>query len=450
MIARWIIASCSILLGLLTFGSSQIIDNFEDIQGPYCSDIGCCLNRTDSCSKPIIGTLCYCDEFCDRHFNQDCCPDFWAVCKGITTTTKKPFTTTRPPLPPEPETLYSCDHNGVRYPIDTEIVDNCNTCKCELSGNDAIFRCEQNICLISPEIISDVNLNNRQTWTASNYSEFWGRTLADGVRYRLGTTKPHKQVMLMNSVKRYYDPHLLPIQFDSATNWPRFIFGIRDQGWCGSSWAISTAAVASDRFGIMSEGFESVNLSPQNIISCARGSIPCEAGPLDRAWNYVRKYGVVDEDCFSYTGSSESKCPIKRTTTLSSANCIPPKYSNRTELYKVGPAYRLGNETDIMYDIIRSGPVQATMLVYHDFFSYSRGIYRHTDLSLSHLKGYHSVRIVGWGEEKTRFGLQKYWKVANSWGTKWGEDGYFRIARGTNECEIESFVLGIWAKDLIS
>lgn len=36
--------------------------------------------------------------------------------------------------------------------------------------------------------------------------------------------------------------------------------------------------------------------------------------------------------------------------------------------------------------------------------------------------------------------------MANSWGTDWGEDGYFRIVRGSNECEIESFVLGVWAK----
>ena len=38
------------------------------------------------------------------------------------------------------------------------------------------------------------------------------------------------------------------------------------------------------------------------------------------------------------------------------------------------------------------------------------------------------------------------WKVANSWGTEWGEDGFFRIKRGDNECLVEEFVLGAWPK----
>lgn len=51
----------------------------------------------------------------------------------------------------------------------------------------------------------------------------------------------------------------------------------------------------------------------------------------------------------------------------------------------------------------------ATMWVYPDFFAYKSGIYRRSAFGDQTAKGFHSVRLVGWGEE--RFGLQttKYW-----------------------------------------
>ena len=44
----------------------------------------------------------------------------------------------------------------------------------------------------------------------------------------------------------------------------------------------------------------------------------------------------------------------------------------------------------------------------------------------------HGALIVGFGTNQTN-----YWKLKNSSGPDWGEDGYFRIERGVNTCGIE-------------
>ena len=69
--------------------------------------------------------------------------------------------------------------------------------------------------------------------------------------------------------------------------------------------------------------------------------------------------------------------------------------------------------------------------VYADFMSYKGGIYVHTT---GDLEGGHAIKILGWGVENG----QSYWLCANSWGTSWGEKGFFRIAQG--QCGIDSAV----------
>merc|ERR1712228_795515 len=79
------------------------------------------------------------------------------------------------------------------------------------------------------------------------------------------------------------------------------------------------------------------------------------------------------------------------------------------------------------------GPVETAFTVYSDFENYASGVYQHTSGTIL---GGHAVKIVGWGTDNN----VNYWKVANSWNKYWGENGYFRIRRGTNEAGIEEQV----------
>ena len=80
------------------------------------------------------------------------------------------------------------------------------------------------------------------------------------------------------------------------------------------------------------------------------------------------------------------------------------------------------------------GPVEAAFDVYEDFPTYKSGVYTHTTGSFL---GGHAIKILGWGVENGT----PYWLVANSWNEDWGDKGFFKIARGSDECGIEDGVV---------
>ncbi|EYB95948.1 hypothetical protein Y032_0154g2959 [Ancylostoma ceylanicum] len=97
-------------------------------------------------------------------------------------------------------------------------------------------------------------------------------------------------------------------------------------------------------------------------------------------------------------------------------------------------AYFLRSVSAIQRDIMKNGPVVAAFMAYEDFLQYKSGIYKHT---AGAEVGGHVVKIIGWGTEND----VPYWIMANSWNTDWGEDGFFRMIRGVDECLIEDYVV---------
>ena len=95
----------------------------------------------------------------------------------------------------------------------------------------------------------------------------------------------------------------------------------------------------------------------------------------------------------------------------------------------------------MMLALVNNGPLSVSFEVYSDFMQYKGGIYEHVAGLVDNFNRFeetnHAVLLVGYGVENN----VKYWIVKNSWGTGWGEHGYFRIKRGVDECAIESIAV---------
>lgn len=95
-------------------------------------------------------------------------------------------------------------------------------------------------------------------------------------------------------------------------------------------------------------------------------------------------------------------------------------------------------EENIQREILARGPVVCGIACPEKFvYGYRSGVYvdDQKDKELDH-----DVEIVGWGEEEDEASgeKKKYWLIRNSWGTYWGELGFFKLERGVNSLQIES------------
>lgn len=216
----------------------------------------------------------------------------------------------------------------------------------------------------------------------------------------------------------------LPDNFDGRQAFGKCIHPVRDQMQCGSCWAFSASEVLSDRFCIASKSSIDVVLSPQTLVSCDSSNMGCQGGYLDKAWEFMVNNGIASDQCEPYTsGSGDSgTCPTK---------CAD---GSQIKYYKAANYKQVTGVTDIQNELMTNGPVQAAFEVYQDFMAYKSGVYHH--ITASSLLGGHAVEMVGWGIENGT----PYWLIKNSWSTTWGEQGYFKILRGKNECGIESNV----------
>lgn len=243
-----------------------------------------------------------------------------------------------------------------------------------------------------------------------------------------------------------------PDSFDSSTQWPKCqsIKEIRDQAACGSCWAFGAVTAMSDRICIESDQTIQTRISSENLNSCCSScGMGCNGGYPSAAWDYFARTGLVTGDLYgnndwcqpySIPGCAhhvDPQPPLKPcgdiVPTPSCQQKCNPSYTTsfKNDKHYGKNSYSVRGATKMMQEVSTNGPFEVAFTVYEDFLSYSTGVYQH---SSGRMLGGHAVRVVGYGTESGT----DYWLVANSWNHTWGDNGFFKILRGSNECGIES------------
>lgn len=301
-------------------------------------------------------------------------------------------------------------------------------------------------------IIEHVN-SLKTTWTAGHNEKFDGMDL-ETIKGMMGALEEPEHMKL--PVKDIEPLEDIPESFESKEKWPSCpsISHIWDQSTCGSCWAFGAANAFTDRLCIarVEKGLnpeESPMISPEDLLTCCGFSCGngCNGGYPSGAWNHIHNKGLSTgfehgdtkyckaysfAKCDHHVDGPYGKCGSSKPTPKCVTSC--PSNSSRTyssDKHQAKSAYSVpSNVAKIQTEIMTHGPIEVAFTVYNDFLAYKSGVYHHTS---GGALGGHAVRMVGWGVENGT----PYWTVANSWNEGWGNNGYFRIRRGNNECGIE-------------
>lgn len=246
---------------------------------------------------------------------------------------------------------------------------------------------------------------------------------------------------------------------------------VKDQGSLGSCWAFSTAENIACQYAIAT-GTAHVSLSVEQLLECdpssdascdglTQESLGCGDCGMFGGWPYLaydyvkNAGGIFTEAEFPYswnndiypcmaTGYSRQMCGGHATMYCNAANTLGQcegGFCSATsgQAVKVTGWKSLStDETELATQLAQYGPlsvlINADNLQHYGHGVWTGGSFGNCKVSADEgIMGLdHAVLLVGYGMDKKT----PYWKVQNSWGTKWGEHGFFRIQRGTGMCGI--------------
>jgi len=189
-----------------------------------------------------------------------------------------------------------------------------------------------------------------------------------------------------------------PITLPSVFSWQNYMTPIKDQGNWGTCWAFATLGSYEAHLNIKHNDIE--DLSEQYLVSC--NSFNYDGDPVKGGGNqdfYDIKNGIPKELDYPYIMTSSK----------------PPCDDTHAKYYPIDDYYYVGsNNIDaIKQTIYLYGPVFASIHIDDAFPCYTGGVYTGRNGRENH-----GIVICGWDDSKDA------WRIKNSWGTDWGENGY--------------------------
>lgn len=191
---------------------------------------------------------------------------------------------------------------------------------------------------------------------------------------------------------------------------------LRQQGNCGSCWAIS--AVEAVEAQLLKSGVnQPIRLSAQALVDCVPnprhcgGTGGCEGATGELAYAYMKDYGIPLESDLPYrakTGTCSGAWQSSKRARVSGWTQLP---SNQAE--------------PLMQALIQDGPVVVAVDA-NNWFNYDSGIFDSCDKDA--ILG-HAVLAKGYGTDVAK----RYWLIQNSWGSGWGEEGHIRMLMHDDE-----------------
>lgn len=288
-------------------------------------------------------------------------------------------------------------------------------------------------------------------WRARTYHKWNGKSMRElnsyaGIRRITPVRDLRKDMVKQSRTNRntasflQVKPHVekLPESWDwSDVDNQDWLEPVMDQSDCGSCYVASTMRMLTTRHKIKTKNITALPWSINFPLFCGEYNQGCKGGYGFLVNKWSSDVGLLPATFMRYNTHGSCKLEAELGTLKGQK-----RYRAANHRY-VGGWYGNSSSEPIMQELFANGPLTVGLEPSDDFMFYSDGIYQSakgnsthpgTKISQEWTRVDHAVLLVGWGEEDG----QKYWKIQNSWGPDWGEDGFFRIAREVDESGIES------------